>query len=157
MTIFVQDSCSRGLIAMANAGEDGNGSQFFFTLGSTLDLQNKHTIFGQVTGETIYNMLKLKEALADENDRPLYPTRFIKTVILNIPFSDIIPRIIVQESEEVKDSLETKTPGVKAMMTRIRNKLRDTKKKPKKVESYKIDDVEDDKDIKENKQGIKSL
>ncbi|OAD53696.1 Peptidyl-prolyl cis-trans isomerase CWC27 like protein [Eufriesea mexicana] len=108
-----KDSCSPGLIAMANAGEDGNGSQFFFTLGSTLDLQNKYTIFGKVTGETIYNMLKRKEALADENDRPLHPPKMRKTEILNNPFSDIIPRIIVQESEEVKDSLETKTAGVK--------------------------------------------
>ncbi|OAD59621.1 Peptidyl-prolyl cis-trans isomerase CWC27 like protein [Eufriesea mexicana] len=42
-------------------------------------------------------MLKLAEALVGENDRPLYPPRFIKTIILNNPFSDIIPRIIVQE------------------------------------------------------------
>ncbi|OAD57674.1 Peptidyl-prolyl cis-trans isomerase CWC27 like protein [Eufriesea mexicana] len=59
-------SCGQGLIAMANAGEDDNSSQFFFTLGSTLELQNKHTIFCKVTGETIYNMLQLEEALVDE-------------------------------------------------------------------------------------------
>ncbi|OAD54897.1 Peptidyl-prolyl cis-trans isomerase CWC27 like protein [Eufriesea mexicana] len=35
----------RGLISMANAGKDGNGSQFFFTLGSIPELQNKHTVF----------------------------------------------------------------------------------------------------------------
>ncbi|OAD57730.1 Peptidyl-prolyl cis-trans isomerase CWC27 like protein [Eufriesea mexicana] len=89
--------CRRDLIAMANTGKDDNGSQFCFTFSSTPDLQNKHTIFGKVTGETIYNMLKLEEALVDENDRPLYPPRLIKTIILNNPFSDIIPRIIVQE------------------------------------------------------------
>lgn len=38
----------RGLVAMANAGKDDNGSQFFFTFGSTPELQNKHTIFGKV-------------------------------------------------------------------------------------------------------------
>ncbi|OAD58121.1 TRAF3-interacting protein 1 [Eufriesea mexicana] len=97
---------------MANAGEDDNSSQFFFTLGSTLELQNKHTIFCKVTGETIHNMLELEEALVDENDRPLYPPRLLKSIILNNPFSVIISRIIVQKSEEVKDSSKTKTAVV---------------------------------------------
>ena len=38
----------RGLVAMANAGKDDNGSQFFITLGPTNDLNKKHTIFGKV-------------------------------------------------------------------------------------------------------------
>ncbi|OAD46939.1 Peptidyl-prolyl cis-trans isomerase CWC27 like protein [Eufriesea mexicana] len=85
-------------------GRDDNDSQFYFTLCSTSELQNKHTIFGKVTGETIYNMLKLKETLVDVNDRPLYVPKMIKAELLNNPFSDIIPKIIVQESEEVKDN-----------------------------------------------------
>jgi peptidyl-prolyl cis-trans isomerase SDCCAG10 len=51
---------------MANAGKDDNGSQFFFTLAPTPDLQNKHTIFGKVTGETVYNMIKLEDTLVDQ-------------------------------------------------------------------------------------------
>ena len=35
---------------MANAGKDDNASQFFFTMGPTQELQNKHTIFGKVVG-----------------------------------------------------------------------------------------------------------
>ncbi|OAD57501.1 Peptidyl-prolyl isomerase cwc27 [Eufriesea mexicana] len=78
--------------------------------GEGADLQNKHTTFGNATGETLYNMHKLEEALVHENGRPLYPPRLIKTIILNNPFSDIIPRIIVHESEEVKDSSKLKQP-----------------------------------------------
>ncbi|OAD57828.1 Peptidyl-prolyl cis-trans isomerase CWC27 like protein [Eufriesea mexicana] len=88
------DNGSQFFLAMANAGQDDNGSQFFFSFSSTPTLQNKHTIFGKVTAEIIYNMLKLEEALVDENDIPLYPPRLIKPIILNNPFFHIIPRII---------------------------------------------------------------
>lgn len=44
----------RGLVAMANAGKDDNSSQFFFTLNTTPELQNKHTIFGKVTGNLLF-------------------------------------------------------------------------------------------------------
>lgn len=36
----------------------------------------------------------------------------------------------------------------RAMKERIKSKLRDTKKEPKKVENFKVDDDEGDKDIK---------
>lgn len=100
----------RGLLAMANAGEHDNGSQFFFTLGPTPELQNKHTIFGKVVGDTIYNMLKLEEGLI-ENERPVYPHKIIKCEVLSNPFTDIVPRIkTVPEKENKK---KERTPGVK--------------------------------------------
>lgn len=40
---------SEGLLAMANAGPNTNGSQFFITLAPTKWLNGNHTIFGKVT------------------------------------------------------------------------------------------------------------
>ncbi|OAD57493.1 Peptidyl-prolyl isomerase cwc27 [Eufriesea mexicana] len=74
----------------------------FITQGfDPTELQNKHTNFGEATGESIYSMLKLKEVLVDENDKPLYPPRLIKPIILNNPFFDIIPRIIEFSSNNI--------------------------------------------------------
>ena len=66
---------------MANAGKDDNGSQFFFTMGPTQELQNKHTVFGKVAGDTIYNMIKLQECTTDEDDRPHNPHKINRTKV----------------------------------------------------------------------------
>lgn len=106
----------RGLLAMANAGKDDNASQFFFTLAATPELQNKHTIFGKITGETLFNMLKLEEGLI-EDERPAYPHKIIKAEILNNPFTDIEPRVLATkgEGDQVKrrGKKKERTPGVK--------------------------------------------
>ncbi|XP_074138513.1 spliceosome-associated protein CWC27 homolog isoform X2 [Sminthopsis crassicaudata] len=82
----------RGLVAMANAGPHDNGSQFFFTLGRADELNNKHTIFGKVTGDTVYNMLRLTEVDINEEERPLNPHKIRSSEVLFNPFDDIIPR-----------------------------------------------------------------
>ncbi|XP_060765053.1 spliceosome-associated protein CWC27 homolog isoform X2 [Neoarius graeffei] len=93
----------RGLVAMANAGPHDNGSQFFFTLGRADELNNKHTIFGKVTGDTLYNMLRLAEVECDSDERPLKPHKIRSTEVLHSPFDDIVPREIRVRKEKHKE------------------------------------------------------
>jgi peptidyl-prolyl cis-trans isomerase A (cyclophilin A) len=58
-----------GLLAMANAGPNTNGSQFFVTVGPTEWLSGKHTIFGEVT-EGYEVVEQIAKAPTRGQDRP---------------------------------------------------------------------------------------
>lgn len=103
----------RGIVAMANASSpNSNGSQFFFTLDKCDWLDKKHTIFGKVTGDSIYNLLRLGEVDTSKDDRPLDPAPKILSVeVLWNPFEDIVPRVLAKTSEE--SAAEIKEPPTK--------------------------------------------
>ena len=88
----------RGILAMANSADQPhtNQSQFFLTFAPAEWLQGKHTIFGKVAGNTIYNLMKCNEFETDEHDRPVYPPRLISAEVLADPFDDIVVRATVR-------------------------------------------------------------
>lgn len=60
-----------GLLAMANAGADTNGSQFFITLGPAPQLNGSYTIFGRVIeGMDIAQNITLRNPEAGPNQPP---------------------------------------------------------------------------------------
>lgn len=75
-------------------------ASFFFTLGRADELNNKHTIFGKVTGDTVYNMLRLTEVDIDDEERPRNPHKIKSCEVLFNPFDDIIPREIKKPKKE---------------------------------------------------------
>ncbi|MBI4359272.1 MAG: peptidylprolyl isomerase [Candidatus Nealsonbacteria bacterium] len=67
----------KGVVAMANAGPDTNGSQFFIML-EDYPLPHNYTIFGQVvSGQAIVDAIG--QVPVDVNDKPLQPV-VIKSV-----------------------------------------------------------------------------
>jgi len=70
---FNEHKVERGALAMANAGPNTNGSQFFIvTAGATPWLDGKHTVFGRVTSG-----LEVADAISavptDSQDKPRDP------------------------------------------------------------------------------------
>lgn len=84
----------RGLVACAGSSSPNtNGSQFFITLDRCDWLDKKHTIFGKVTGDSIYNLLRIGELETDKEDRPVEsPPKILSVEVLWNPFEDIVPR-----------------------------------------------------------------
>ena len=69
-----------GVVAMANAGRDTNGSQFFITFGPAESLNGSYTIFGQVMdGMEVVNSITYR----DPQQNPTFEGDKIRTITIS--------------------------------------------------------------------------
>ncbi len=69
-----------GTVAMANAGPDTNGSQFFFNVAPNNFLDTKHTVFGKVA-QGLEVVETINSVKTGTNDRPVEPV-IIKSITI---------------------------------------------------------------------------
>ncbi|MEA3354275.1 MAG: peptidylprolyl isomerase [Campylobacterota bacterium] len=71
-----------GILAMANAGRNTNGSQFFITTVATPHLNGRHTIFGYIKNKESFKVLKkLENVRTGFRDKPVQEQKIIKAYI----------------------------------------------------------------------------
>jgi cyclophilin family peptidyl-prolyl cis-trans isomerase len=100
-----------GQLAMANSGNDTNGSQFFVTLNQPRFLDFNHTIFGQMVRG--FDVLSEIDAVpTDANSKPLAPVTMTSVQIVQDPNAAVF---LVQASSSAAGSVSLTVSGTSSV------------------------------------------
>ncbi|XP_047988392.1 RING-type E3 ubiquitin-protein ligase PPIL2 [Leguminivora glycinivorella] len=102
----------RGVLAMANAGPNSNGSQFFITFRSCKQLDGKHTIFGKLVGG-VDTLNTMEQIGVDNKDRPIHDIIIEAAQVFVDPFAEAEEQLMEERAAELKKQSEESGPGVK--------------------------------------------
>ncbi|TGZ76983.1 cyclophilin-like protein, partial [Ascodesmis nigricans] len=132
----------RGLLGMANGGtKNDNGSQFFLTLAEARGLDGRNTLFGKVTGETVYNLVRWGEAELEEGvdvkegGRPVFPVKIERVEVVVNPWPEEVKRTVRKAEVQA---------GEKKEKRRLEELKRKKQKKGKMMLSFAAEEGEED-------------
>lgn len=114
----------RGILSMANAGPNSNGSQFFITYRSCKHLDGKHTIFGKLVGG-LESLTEMERIEVDNKDQPIEDIIIQSAQIFVDPYQEADEQLAAERQAEIEKLQKEKEE--------IAKKKSDAKKQPLKA------------------------
>ncbi|PKU86238.1 Peptidyl-prolyl cis-trans isomerase CYP18-4 [Dendrobium catenatum] len=135
----------RGIVSMANSGQDSNGSQFFITFKATPHLDGKHVVFGKVVQGM--DFLKKIEQAGSDTGKPTCLVKIVNcgeiTEIKAATFSTEKGKKLAKFGKDLSDSSD----GLRERDKRhVKDKRAKRKKRYSSSDSYSSDDSDSDSD-----------
>jgi cyclophilin family peptidyl-prolyl cis-trans isomerase len=94
-----------GMLSMANAGKNTNGSQFFITFNTASHLNGKHVVFGRLTSG-LEILREIERVAIGRDDKPIQDITVVNCgEIINDSGEEkeIVPVKVVEKEKEKKD------------------------------------------------------